>query len=52
MKLLAGRTQDLADIEAIAGSGVDRDQLRVAVQRAVPDRVSILERLFENADRG
>ena len=52
MKLLAGRTQDLADIEAIAGSGVDRDQLRVAVQRAAPDRLAILERLFENADRG
>jgi hypothetical protein len=52
MKLLAGRTQDLADIEAIAGSGVDRDRLRVAVQRAVPDRLPILERLFENADRG
>ena len=52
MKLLAGRTQELADIEAIASSGVDRDQLRVAVQRAAPDRLAILERLFENADRG
>jgi hypothetical protein len=52
MKLLAGRTQDLADIEAIAASGVDRDQLRAAVQRAAPDRLAILERLFENADRG
>jgi hypothetical protein len=51
MKLLAGRTQDLADIEAIASSGVDRAPLRVAVQRAAPDRLAILERLFENADR-
>jgi hypothetical protein len=51
MKLLAGRTQDLADIEAIAGSGVDRDSLRAAVQRLVPDRAPTLERLFENADR-
>ena len=52
MKLLAGRTQDLADIEAIASSGVDRDSLKVAVQRAAPDRIALLERLFENADRG
>jgi hypothetical protein len=51
MKLLARRTQDLADIEAIVGSGVDRESLRVAVQRLVPDRAPTLERLFENADR-
>lgn len=51
MKLLAGRTQDLADVEAIAGSGVDRESLRAAVQRLIPDRASTLERLFENADR-
>ena len=51
MKLLAGRTQDLADIEAIAGSGVDRELLRAAVRQAVPDHLPILERLFENADR-
>ena len=35
MKLLAGRTQDLADVEAIAGSGVDRESLRAAVQRVL-----------------
>jgi hypothetical protein len=50
MKLLAGRTQDLADIEAIAGSGVDRDSLRSVVRRLIPDRAPTLERLFENAD--
>jgi hypothetical protein len=51
MKLLAGRTQDLADVEAIAASGVDRQALIAAVQRLVPDRAATLERLFENADR-
>ena len=51
MKLLAGRTQDLADVEAIASSGVDRESLRAAVQRLIPDRAPTLERLFENADR-
>jgi hypothetical protein len=50
MKLLAGRTQDLADVEAIAGSGVDRELLRAAVQRAAPDRLATLERLIGNAD--
>src|SRR5438270_4225318 len=50
MKLLAGRTQDLADIEAIIGSGADRDLLRTAAQKAVPDRVDSLERLFGNVD--
>jgi hypothetical protein len=51
MKLIAGRTQDLADIEAIVGSGIDREPLRAAVQKAVPDRMDMLERLFGNADR-
>lgn len=51
MKLLAGRTQDLADVEAIVGSGADREHLREAVRERVPDRVHTLERLFENVDR-
>ena len=51
MKLLAGRTQDLADIEAIVGSGGDRDLLTAAVQHAIPDRLQTLERLFGNVDR-
>ena len=51
MKLLAGRTQDLADIEAIVSSGADREFLRAAVRRMAPDRAETLERLFENADR-
>jgi hypothetical protein len=51
MKLIAGRTQDLADIEAIAASGVDRELLRAAVQQAAPARLVTLERLFESADR-
>jgi hypothetical protein len=51
MKLLAGRTQDLADIEAIVGSGADRELLRAAVARAAPDRVDTLVRLFDNVDR-
>ncbi len=51
MKLLAGRTQDLADIEAIAESGVDRDALRSAVARAITGGAEVLERLFANADR-
>jgi len=51
MKLLAGRTQDLADVEAIVASGADRDLLRAAVQRAAPDRADMLERLFANVDR-
>lgn len=51
MKLLAGRTQDLADIEAILDSGADREFLREAVQQRVPDRIRILERLFDNVDR-
>ncbi|MGQ0733952.1 MAG: hypothetical protein ACT4QD_09880 [Acidobacteriota bacterium] len=51
MKLIAGRTQDLADIEAIIGSGADRDFLRAAVQKAIPDRADTLERLFGHVDR-
>jgi hypothetical protein len=51
MKLIAGRTQDLADIEGIIASGADRDLLRAAVHRAVPDRAESLERLFGNVDR-
>jgi hypothetical protein len=50
LKLLAGRTQDLADIEAIVESGADREALRTAVQRRIPDRVETLERLFTNVD--
>jgi len=52
MKLLAGRTQDLADIEAIIGSGVDRELLKAAVQRTIPGRAHTLERLSDNVDRG
>ena len=51
MKLLAGRTQDLADVEAIIASGADRDFLRTAVQNATPELADTLERLFKNVDR-
>ena len=51
IKLFAGRTQDFADIEAIAGSGADRERLRAAVRKLASDRAETLERLFENADR-
>jgi len=51
MKLLAGRTQDLADVEAIIESGADREHLRTAVQQTAPDRADTLERLFGNVDR-
>ena len=51
MKLLAGRTQDLADIEAIVGSGVDREFLRGEVRKAIPERADALERLFDIVDR-
>ena len=51
MKLLAGRTQDLADIEAIISSGADREFLKSAVRQAAPERSEMLERLFDNADR-
>jgi hypothetical protein len=50
MKLLAGRTQDLADVEAIVESGADRDHLRAAARKAAPDRLEMLERLFDNVD--
>lgn len=52
MKLVAGRTQDLADVEAIISSGADREHLHTAVSTMVPDRVAMLERLFDNVDRG
>lgn len=51
MKLLSGRTQDLADIEAIIASGADREFLKAAVQKAAPARLETLQRLFENVDR-
>lgn len=51
MKLLAGRTQDLADVEAIIESGVDRELLRAGVEKAAPQRLEVLERLFGNVDR-
>jgi len=51
MKLLAGRTQDLADVEAIIDSGADRELLRAAVQRAAPRCADALERSFANVDR-
>lgn len=50
MKLLSGRTQDLADIEAIVDSGADRERLRSAVRATVPERSETLERLFGNVD--
>jgi hypothetical protein len=51
MKLLAGRTQDLADVEAIVDSGADRETLRTAVGEAAPRCREVLERLFGNVDR-
>jgi hypothetical protein len=51
LKLLAGRTQDLADIEAMIDSGADREMLRTEVRKAVPDRADVLERLIDNVDR-
>jgi hypothetical protein len=51
MKLIAGRTQDLADVEAIIASGADREHLRHAVRAVLPERVPALERLFDNVDR-
>jgi hypothetical protein len=51
MKLLAGRTQDLADVEAILGSGVDRAALRAAVEKAAARSLEMLARLSDNADR-
>jgi len=40
MKLLAGRIQDLADVEAMVESGADRVFLRAAVQKAAPGPVA------------
>jgi hypothetical protein len=51
LKLVAGRTQDLADVEAIVESGADREALREAVKTNLPDRLDTLERLFGNVDR-
>ena len=51
MKLLAGRTQDLADVEAIIASGADRAFLRSVVRGTVPDTADTLETLFGNVDR-
>ena len=51
MTLLAGRAQHLADIEAIIGSGADRESLGSAVRRAALDCADMLERLFGNVDR-
>jgi hypothetical protein len=50
MKLVAGRTQDLADIEAIIASGADREMLRTSVRSAIPRFAETLERLFDNID--
>ena len=51
MKLLAGRTQDLADVEAILASGADRELLRAALKKAAPGQTDVLERLIGNAER-
>lgn len=50
MKLLAARTQDLADVEAIIASGADREFLAKAVEKAIPERIETLQRLFNNVD--
>jgi len=52
MKLLAGRTQDLADVEAIVASGADRGLLKSAVEKAVPERLSTLQKLLDHVDGG
>jgi hypothetical protein len=51
MKLLAGRTQDLADVEAIVASGADRHFLLERVRQIAPEHVPLLQRLFDNVDR-
>jgi len=51
MKLIAGRTQDLADVEAIVSAGLDRERLTAAVERTIPHRVEMLHRLFGHVDR-
>ena len=50
MKLLAGRTQDLADVEAIIASGADREFLTTTVQTTIPDYSTTLQQLFVNVD--
>jgi hypothetical protein len=50
MKLLDGRTQDFADVEAMIASGADRTLLRAAVDAAAPERGDTLQRLFDNVD--
>ncbi len=50
MKLLAGRSQDMADVEAIVESGADREFLRDAVRKAAPELEPRLDRLFHNVD--
>jgi hypothetical protein len=52
MKLLAGRTQDLADVEAIVASGADRELLRAAIRQTIPRHAGTFERLCSNADLG
>jgi hypothetical protein len=49
--MLAGRTQDLADIEAIVASGADREQLTTNVQRAVPARPRRAAAAVRHVDR-
>jgi hypothetical protein len=51
MKLIAGRTQDLADVEAIVQSGADRELLTEAIRKAAPARLESWQRLCANADR-
>jgi hypothetical protein len=50
MKLIAGRTQDLADVEAIVASGADREALAAAVQSTIPHHAATLQKLFGNVD--
>lgn len=50
MKLLAGRAQDLADVEAIVESGIDREALKDAVRQAAPDLERRLDRVYRNVD--
>jgi hypothetical protein len=51
MKLIAGRSQDHADIEAMVASGADRYALAAFVERTLPGRLETLRRLYANADR-
>jgi hypothetical protein len=50
MKLLAGRSQDVADVEAIVESGADREALRAAVRKAAPELEPRLDRVFHDVD--